>query len=61
MIAIGAAGSMQAPKSTEQKSIDYDAGQEAKRNKIPLHKSAVKNLRPDSKQYFDFIDGYDSK
>lgn len=58
---IGAAGFMQAPKAEEKKSVAFLAGMEAKKTKVPLKKSAIKNLMVGSKQYFDFLDGYDFK
>ena len=42
-------------------SIAFKAGQEAKRLGIKLENSAVRNLRVGSKQYEDFLAGYDSK
>lgn len=58
---IGAAGFMQAPKTEEKKSIAFLAGMDAKRTKVPLKKSAIKNLMVGSEQYYDFLDGYDYK
>lgn len=56
---IGASGFGQAPK--EDKSIAYRAGQDAKNTGLKLKDSAIKNLLVGSKQYDDFLAGYDSK
>jgi len=42
-------------------SIAFQAGAEAKKRRIPLKQSAIKNLRPGTPQYDDFLDGYDSQ
>lgn len=57
---IGPAGFQQAPKAVDEPSIAFKAGQDAKRRGLKLHKSALTALHPASKQYADFIAGYDS-
>ena len=57
---IGASGFGQSPKEHE-KSIAYRAGQDAKKRGVKLKNSAIKNLRVGSKQYDDFLAGFDSK
>ena len=40
-------------------SIAFDAGVQAAKLNIPLKRSALKNLRPCTQQYDDFLCGYD--
>lgn len=47
-------------QNTDNASIAYRAGQEAKRNGVSLKNSAIRNLRVGSKQYDDFLVGFDS-
>lgn len=48
-------------EKTLARSVAFKAGMEAKRMKTPLKKSAIQSLMTGSKQYFDFLDGYDFK
>jgi hypothetical protein len=41
-------------------SIAFTMGRDAAKQKIPLKKSALKNLMLGSDRYYDYIDGYDS-
>lgn len=41
-------------------SMAYRAGMEAKKARIPLAKTAIRNLRLGSPEYDDFLAGYDS-
>lgn len=47
---------------TEEKaeSIAFQAGAKAAQAKVPLKDSALRMLHPNSRQYSDFVDGYDS-
>lgn len=49
-----------AAESPTEPSIAFEAGRKAAEQKIPLTKSALRKLRPGSRQYEDFICGYDS-
>ena len=43
-----------------EESTFFKAGAEAARNKIPITKTAIRNIRFGCKQYDQFVDGYDS-
>ena len=58
---IGPSGFMQAPKQQEEeKSIAFKSGEAAKKQGRKLEETGIRNLRIGSKQYDDFIAGYDS-
>jgi hypothetical protein len=59
MISIGASGFMQAPKR-EEKSAAFLAGVEARKRTTSLKKTMINQLMVGSRQYYDFIDGFDS-
>lgn len=48
-----------AKETTPEESIAFKAGRDARAQGIPLRKSALINLRPGSRQYDDYIDGYE--
>lgn len=48
-----------APHNCPGESIAFKAGRNARAQRIPLAQSALRALRPGSKQYDEFIDGYD--
>jgi hypothetical protein len=49
-----------APMPVEERSIAFRYGADARRRGDKLQFSALRNLHPASKQYADFIAGYDS-
>lgn len=51
--------SMDHPHDCPGESIAFAAGRKARAMGIPLRQSALRNLRPESRQYDDFVDGYD--
>jgi hypothetical protein len=60
MIAIGASGFMQAPKrEPAEPSAAFKAGVEARKHTTSLKKTMINQLMPGSRQYYDFIDGFD--
>jgi hypothetical protein len=44
-----------------EKSIAFKAGEDAKAAGLPLERTAFAKLREGTKQYSDFLDGYESK
>lgn len=47
------------PQTDREETIAFTAGRKARQQRIPLTKSALRSLRPGSRQYDDYIDGYD--
>jgi hypothetical protein len=41
-------------------SVAFKAGVEARKHTTSLKKTMINQIMPGSKQYFDFIDGFDS-
>jgi hypothetical protein len=47
------------PHDCPGESVAFKAGRNARAQRIPLRQSALRVMRPESKQYDDFVDGYD--
>lgn len=50
----------ESPRPAQEESIAFKAGRTAREQGIPIRQSALRALRPGTRQYEDFIDGYDS-
>jgi hypothetical protein len=47
------------PHDCSGESVAFKAGRDARAHRIPITKSGLRVLRPGSRQYDEYIDGYD--